>query len=194
MSKKNEIRDFIYKKILILEKESSSGEGKAMLAQLRRGLGKKPGDDPRLFGVLLQDMPEDFFGKDGVPTKEEWACYIALTLYAMHQQGKSISDNKMNTSENISLGTAMRQLAVSQGDDNSWIRIQEKYKSLVGALDIVAIENYLRGIISLLKSKSIPINYSMLAVDLYEIQFADSKSKVILRWGQDLYRVKKEKE
>ena len=188
MSRKNEIRDFIYKKILILEKESSSGEGKAMLAQLRRGLGKKPGEDPRLFGVLLQDMPESFYSKEGVPTREEWACYIALTLYAMHQQGKSVDSDKMNTFENVSLGTAMKQLAVAQGDPNAKIRIQEKYKSLVGALDIVAIENYLRGIISLLKSKSIPINYSMLAADLYEIQFADSKTKVILRWGQDLYR------
>jgi len=35
------------------------------------------------------------------------------------------------------------------------------------------------------------LNYALLASDLYEIQFDESKSKVILRWGQDLYRYDK---
>lgn len=194
MSRKKEVKDFVYKKIIMLEKEANSGEGKARLAQLRKGLGKIPGDEPNLFGILLQEMPESFLSNTGEPTKEEWACYIALTLYAKHQQGKNINDNNMNTFEHVSLGTAMRLLALKQGDNNAMKRIQKKYKSLGEALDIKALAYYLRGIISLLSNKTIKLNYALLAADLYEIQFEESKSKVILRWGQDLYKVKKEEE
>ena len=59
---------------------------RAALAELRRGVGKKPGDIPQLWGYFLQDMPEEFFGNKE-PSKAEWAIYTALTLFALHQQG-----------------------------------------------------------------------------------------------------------
>lgn len=60
---------------------------RAQLAMLRRGVGKKPGDLPELWGILFGDLPEEFLSVSGEPTREEWAVYTALTLYALHQQG-----------------------------------------------------------------------------------------------------------
>ena len=57
---------------------------RAELAELRRGVGRQPGDLPALWGALLADMPEQLQGSNG-PSKAEWAVYTALTLFALHQ-------------------------------------------------------------------------------------------------------------
>ena len=80
---------------------------RAELAELRRGVGRQPGDLPALWGALLADMPEQLQGSNG-PSKAEWAVYTALTLFALHQQGEAgISMNQPGRT----LGGAVRQLA-----------------------------------------------------------------------------------
>ena len=79
---------------------------RAELAKLRRGVGHAPGDLPELWGSFLRGMPEGFQGRCG-PSHAEWAVYLALTLYAVHQQG---NDQPMNRPGNT-LGRAVRQLA-----------------------------------------------------------------------------------
>ena len=79
---------------------------RAELAKLRRGVGHAPGDLPELWGSFLLGMPESFQGRSG-PSHAEWAVYLALTLYAVHQQG---NDRPMNCPGNT-LGRAVRQLA-----------------------------------------------------------------------------------
>ena len=60
---------------------------RAELAKLRRGIGHAPGELPELWGSFLLGMPESFQGRSA-PSAAEWAVYLALTLYAMHQQGE----------------------------------------------------------------------------------------------------------
>lgn len=80
---------------------------RAELAELRRGVGRQPGDLPALWGALLADMPEQLQGSNG-PSKAEWAVYTALTLFALHQQGGAgVSMNQPGRT----LGGAVRQLA-----------------------------------------------------------------------------------
>ena len=59
---------------------------RAELAKLRRGIGHAPGELPELWGCFLLGMPESFQGRSA-PSAAEWAVYLALTLYAVHQQG-----------------------------------------------------------------------------------------------------------
>lgn len=82
---------------------------RAELAKLRRGIGHAPGDLPELWGSFLLEMPESFQGRSA-PSAAEWAVYLALTLYAMHQQG---NDRPMNCPGNT-LGRAVRQLGAEQ--------------------------------------------------------------------------------
>ena len=80
-----QVEVFTKKKISQLLEQSGSNSG--ILAQLRRGIGKEPGEMPQLWGYFLQDMPEEFFGRDE-PSRAEWAVYSAVTLFSLHQQGK----------------------------------------------------------------------------------------------------------
>lgn len=41
---------------------------KALLSNLRSGIGRVPGDMPELWGILLQDLPGELQSKNGTPT------------------------------------------------------------------------------------------------------------------------------
>ena len=189
--RKNEIIQFVNRKIEYIMAISESGEGKATLARLRKGIGRVPGEIPEVLGILLVDMPEDFMSKTGKPTKEEWACYTALTLFAMHQQGNDVRKIPMNINDNISMGIAMSNLVLAEGDSNAKERMAVKLQMLSSAKDIKEFAYHLKSVIQLLKSKSIPLNYALLAGDIFEYQFPEKKSALFLRWGQDFYRNKK---
>ena len=168
---------------------------RAELAKLRRGVGHKPGDLPELWGSFLRGMPEGFQGGKNGPSHAEWAVYLALTLYAVHQQG---NDRPMNCSGNT-LGRAVRQLAernTTAGQDWTEASVLRRFNALATAEEITEISHHLRGMIQLLsaaKDGGIPLDYPQLAADLYELQCTDPRyaqipANVRLRWGQDLYR------
>ena len=62
---------------------------------------------PELWGSFLQGMPPELQSRDGTPSRGEWAVYLTLTLFALHQQGQERSMNQPG----ISLGAAVRKLA-----------------------------------------------------------------------------------
>lgn len=138
---------------------------RAELAELRRGVGRQPGDLPALWGALLADMPEQLQGSNG-PSKAEWAVYTALTLFALHQQGEAgVSMNQPGKT----LGGAVRQLAEKTAVEQDWTKS------------------------SVLRREGIPLDYPQLAEDLYQYQFVDGAPNVRLRWGRDLYASPTEK-
>ena len=149
---------------------------RAELAKLRRGVGRKPGDLPELWGSFLRGMPEDFQGRCG-PSRAEWAVYLALTLYAVHQQG---NDRPMNRPGNT-LGRAVRQLAernTPAGQDWTEVSVLRRFNALATAEEITEISHHLRGMIQLLsaaKDGGIPLDYPQLAADLYELQCTDPR-------------------
>lgn len=170
---------------------------RAELAKLRRGIGHAPGELPELWGTFLQGMPESFQGRSGA-SAAEWAVYLALTLYAVHQQG---NDQPMNRPGNT-LGRAVRQLAernTPAGQDWTEASVLRRFNALATAEEITEISHHLRGMIQLLsaaKDGGIPLDYPQLAADLYELQCTDPRytqtsANVRLRWGQDLYRAPK---
>ncbi len=165
---------------------------KAALANLRRGIGRIPGDMPELWGVYLQELPESMQWENGKPTREEWAVYLALTLYAMHQQGHPLPADNMNQ-EGVRFGSCVRQLVKPEEEpqDSSILR---RFNALATAADMQECAHYLRGVIQLLRAESIPVDYPQLAWDLYELQFPEAAPQVRLRWGQDFYRTPVKKE
>ena len=194
MSKREQIAAYVGRKITFLSEGSDSFAG-AELAKLRRGVGKIPGEKPDLYGFFLQDMPEEFWRLNGNASAEEWACYLAVTMYSLHQQGNSLKTHNLHTSaEGESLGRALGRLAMAQGDSNAGERMQKKLQMVITSNDIGEFSHHLKGIIMLLKSEGISLNYMELAQDIYDFQFEESKVKVSLRWGQDFFRKEKGKE
>lgn len=202
MSRKSEIGSFVGRRIEKLqdmaERKETGRSGNAMLASLRRGVGKAPGELPELFGVVLPELSEEFTSSDGIATKEEWASYTALTLYALHRQGGDGEKDLAHTKEKVSVGRALKMLSDRQQegkqDLNAEKRALQKMKMLITAKDMGELSYHLRGVVQLLKREEIPLNYIALAEDLYEFQCVDGKNRVSLRWGRDFYRENNKKQ
>ena len=115
-------------------------------------------------------------------TWAEWAVSGALTLYALHQQGAQRSMQ----ADGQRLGMAIRKLA---GNDTDRLKaVQRRFNAFATARSMPECLHHLRGLIQLLRSEDIPLDYVELAGDLYEFQTPDGAARVRLRWGQDFYR------
>jgi CRISPR system Cascade subunit CasB len=176
---------YVAKKIGFLENSVNTSKVKAELAQLRRGLGKQPGELPELWGEFLLELPEELQGKSKNPSKAELAIYQALVLYAYHQQGHDLPKKSMNL-KGQGLGKGIRKL-VPNGDTDAEDRILKRFKRVVSASTINDVAVQLRSIISLLKGNDIPIDYPALAVDLYFLQIPEAKNNIKLAWARDFY-------
>ena len=190
------VKEHVYNRLRYIQ-ALPDNQRRGVLANLRKGVGHVPGELPELWGAFLTDMPDEFRGMSK-PSHEEWAVYIALTYYAMHQQGNEAAMN----CKGYTLGKAVRELAarnVTDGQDWTESSILRRFNMLVTANDIKELSYHLRGMIQLLSSAKgggIPLDYPQLAADLYGLQcdvpgYEDIAAGVRLRWGQDLYRYKK---
>ncbi len=156
---------------------------KALLAQLRRGIGKKPGELPELWGAFLNSLPEELMSKSGEPSYSEWAIYTALTLFALHQQGHSEPMN--SEGEENRLGRAVRKL-IHNDDEEENIRL--KFSIAACSDDMTELSYRLRTIVKLLSNENIKLDYVDLAEDLFLFQIKKSDNEVRLKWGRDFYR------
>ena len=167
---------------------------KAALANLRRGVDCAPGDLPELWGAFLENIPPDLEGTSGRPSKAEWAAYLALTLYALHQQGHDLPNENMNHPGD-GLGKAVRRVATTQllpGDGPEKAPILRRFNALATAEAMPERVHYLRGIVQLLRAGGIPLDYVRLAEDLYWLQIPTVAPRIRLQWGQDYYRFQKD--
>jgi len=160
---------------------------KACLAKLRKGVGKIPGELPELWGILLDKLPEELEGASGEPSKAEWAIYLSLTLYALHQQGCALPAQNMNK-YGSTLGGAVRRLVEEDVDAPAETSATKRLNRLATSMNMQEASNHLRGIVQMLRAKGIELDYVQLADDLYQFQFPDQATRVKLRWGQDFYR------
>lgn len=155
-----------------------------LLAKLRHGVGRKPGEMPELWGMLLDGLPDDLRSERGEPTRAEWAIYISLTMYALHQQGKDMRQQQMHVG-GVSLGKAAFNLCGGDADERE--RVGKRFNKVALADNMDELTHYLRGFIQLLRASDVTLDYVMLANDLYLYQYDDLAPKVRLRWGQDFY-------
>lgn len=165
-------------------KESQDAGVRATLARLRRGVGKAPGSMPELWDMTINNLPDELLSLDGRPTYGEWAVHTALTLFALHQQGKDLSTNCMSQ-DTIPLGRAVRLLVK---DEEDLPRIKRRFDAAATADNLAEFAHHLRGLIQLLKAADVPLDYPELAKDLYFFQAEGAIDNVRLKWGQDFYR------
>jgi len=178
-------RSFVKRKIArMIESKTQSGV-KAELAMLRRGIGKAPGSMPELWNVTLSGLPEILLSKNEEPTKGEWAVHTALTLYALHQQGKDPGRQCMQK-EGENLGIAARRLVDREKSNEE--AVVRRFQSVALSDNFERLSWHLRGLVQLLKSKDIQLDYPALTEDLYWFHFNDRRDGIRLRWGQDFYR------
>ncbi len=185
MSKTDEIYRFVAKKITQLSQKGSWQT--AALAKLRRGVGKTPGSVPDIWDITLENLPQELASKQGEPSYGEWAAYLSLTFFALHQQGKAGS---MYAKGN-SFGRAISFL---RGGNNE-AGIKRRFDAALTSKNIKEFSYHARGLIQLMKAKDIGLDYPLFAEGLYWFQVSDkSHDRVCLRWAEDYYRVNNKKE
>ena len=181
MGKADDVYKLTARKIERLKRISDRGSGKGMLAELRRGVGKHPGEMPELWGLIFDDIPDECLGKERA-SGTEWAVYTALTLYALHCQG---SDGDVYKRD-ISIGKAAAGLVDSEDDIQ---RVINRLNLVVTAVSQEDLAYHLRGLIQLFRSKSISLDHALLAKEMYLFWNQDIANDIKLRWGRDFYSV-----
>jgi len=180
MSDSSQVYYFVENKISQLSQNSS--QQTATLAKLRRCLGKPPGASPEAWELTLSNLPENLVGYDGEPSYAEWAIHLALTLYALHQQGKPDSVS----TKGISFGKAVRSLVAPDGSNENGVK--RRFNAVLTAKGINELAHHARGLVQLMKANNISMDYPGFARDVFYYQFTDSQDKVRLHWGEDYYR------
>ena len=186
-----DIYKFIKQQIILLDRDTPWS--KAMLAKLRRAAGKTPGLFPDIWEVslpvdILEENP-----KNKNNERAEKAVHVALTLYALHKQGKR--EKSMNYSEQdekgndkgYSFGKATAQLIRNDVDRKE--SIIRRFNAAATSTDIVELSWHSRGIVQFLKDDDITMSYPRFAEDLYIYQIPGQSDSVRLKWGEDFYRV-----
>ncbi|MFE6304410.1 type I-E CRISPR-associated protein Cse2/CasB [Nocardiopsis sp. NPDC057823] len=155
-------------------------EAVALLAKLRRGAGKPLADVPELIGLTLD---HDFYEKFPVDHSHvehaEAAAHEALTLYALHQQSKR--DQGMHR-RGRDLGGAVRRLMPAGTIDEP---LRRRFVQAGSAVDHGVRLDRLRGIVKLLRAADVPLDYGLLADQLYTIRAVrGGPARVRTAWGR----------
>lgn len=201
------LKRFSSKKIQKWSSSLQSSQTKADLAVLRKNIGKQPFDCIESWPIILDGLDEETdpilnslycTGEkySSSLTKGEIALFYAFSLYAVHQQ--SISDKSMHQKDQ-SFGKSLSQLAQRKAKDKDSLsdeikKIIKRLNALAGKKNLKMQMSDLRGLISLLHSVEVPVDYVQLTDDLLKLQFPRSKNKVLIHWINDFNRSKFEEE
>ncbi|MGA5123719.1 type I-E CRISPR-associated protein Cse2/CasB [Streptomyces pseudogriseolus] len=160
------------------------------LARLRRGAGREAGETPDLWS-LIDTGPLHTTAAGVRPLGEqelvraENALHAALTLWAFHQQSRGTPMHRRHTRERPgSLGAAVRRLMLADGIDEP---VRKRLVRAGTAPDLDSLTQRLRDIVALLRREDIPLDYALLAGQLYYWQWPDGPAAVRRRWGRSFH-------
>ncbi len=162
----------------------------AALARLRRGAGRDIAQVADLWGLLdttgLHEVPD---GERALSEPElawaENAVHIALTLWALHQQSRATAMHRVDSkSSPARLGSAVRRLMPRDGIDEA---VRKRFVRIGTATDLDALAERLRTVILLLRRADIPLDYGLLAEQLYRWQAPGGREAVRRSWGSSFH-------
>ena len=163
---------------------------KAQLAALRRGLGKSPDQDPEVWGMVLNYLPENLNSGHHI-TNTEQAVFAALTLYARGAQGEE-GRKKPAQRDGVSLGQAMAGLV--KPNKNNEGSVLTKIKSIMASESIEEMSTRIRPLISMI-SEETGLDYPKLADELAVYFHHDVGKNIRMEWARDyVYKRKAETE
>ncbi|MGW9436110.1 type I-E CRISPR-associated protein Cse2/CasB [Streptomyces sp. NPDC055607] len=169
-----------------------SDDAKAVgaLARLRRGAGKPPGQLPDLWD-LIDTQSLHTARRNGRPLSEnelaraEDALHTALTLWALHQQSRGTGMHQTHRRERPrGLGAAVHRLMPANDIDDS---LRKRLVRAGNAPDLTTLAQRLRDIVTLLRREDVPLDYALLAGQLYQWQWPGGADRVRIAWGRSFH-------
>lgn len=163
---------------LLTPSRPDNAEVRAVLARLRRTSAAGPGAADG-WAITLPVVPPELLGRGDEPSDAERAVHATLVLFAHHAQ--SAKDRVHQRGRR--LGLAVKQL--SQGDGGPGAH--SRFVAVATASTWAQRMFHLRGLVALLRSHGVALDYAELACDLYLLQRPGRADSVRLRWGRDRY-------
>lgn len=184
------ISDHMRRKLLPMQDAYLRRESKVLgqLAALRQG-GPDVGNDPRVWAIVFDGLPEELEGRGMGPSYAERAIHAALHLYAHHQQSMTEPMHRPD----VHLGEAVGMLARAKGDAGAMH--SGTIKRFQGAALAQTHDGrvlLLRQLTSMMRSQKNPtigLDYASLAADLFRLQLPEQAPYVRLAWGRQLHRL-----
>jgi CRISPR system Cascade subunit CasB len=155
------------------------------LARLRRS---QPGNvsDPASWSVVFGGTPAELVGRGEDPSRAEMAVHAALVLFAGHAQS---ADGPRHV-RGRRLGHAIGDLA--RADDPEGYAdgaVARRFRSFASATTWTSAVRHLRGLISLMRSHRVALDYGVLAADLWRMQDPQGLRRVRLQWARDFHHL-----
>ncbi|MFE2032802.1 type I-E CRISPR-associated protein Cse2/CasB [Streptomyces scopuliridis] len=163
----------------------------ADLARLRNGAGRTAHMVQDHWGLGGLEELAEILMVDGTYVRREQAeeaVYLAVTLWALHQQ--SVRDGDMHNPKGT-LGGAVRELMRKKNGTGSDEELDEPLRKRlvrVGTADsIESVAVRLREIVLLLRGDQVPLDYGRLADQLYRWQSRSERAAVRREWGREFH-------
>lgn len=194
ISRKGAVERFVNERATSLERDflserkGSVARARRDLANLRNAARKPPGTDSTIWEITTAELPNLPTGntpRDDLPTAEEWAAHLALTLFAIHQQSR---DQRMHVSK-VGFGKAIARLERKTGDDGGEgpSPVRRRFNLVISSQTLAELAHHLRGLIGQLRAENIALDYGLLAGDLFDFQQPGGIDRVSRRWMLQYY-------
>lgn len=157
-----------------------SPQARARIARLRRGLGRDAGAVPNIWEDTIGLVPPHLRGRGDDPSPAEKGVHLAMTLYALHQQGSSKGVHQ----HGVSLGAAAQRARQSHHSADAFDR---RFLSAIGASTFAGVAYHLRALIPIFRQAGTGMDYGLVAANLADLcsPYPDSSRRVRLSWGRD---------
>ncbi|KJY32587.1 type I-E CRISPR-associated protein Cse2/CasB [Streptomyces sp. NRRL S-495] len=154
----------------------------ARVAQIRRGAGRPIDALPELWGLtgLERLYPQGRTGPSDALAEN--AMHTAVTLWSLHQQ--SHRDAGMHRIGGHQLGGAVRQLMPSDDIDEP---LRKRFVRAGAAPTFDILAQRLRELVVLLRREAVPLDYGVLADQLYRWQRPAGRGEVNRAWGRSFH-------
>ncbi len=145
-------------------------QNRGELAALRSGLGKRPGEAPRMYPFVAKYL---YSTQEGDPSMR--ATFLTASLFALHPEYVS----------RRSLGAALKLTTKSK---HGVAGIEARLTAAINA-DPEDVESHLTGLIRLCQSAKVPLDWNQFYWDTYHLMGDDDQrsTAVRLRWAKDFW-------
>ena len=159
--------------IALLE-ELYAKDDRAALATLRRGLGKKPGEEMGIYRYLGR------FANRMKSLHQEEAYHLIATLFGLYpgESWRSSDGDKSKTN----LGASLRKLKNDMGGES----VERRFVALLNS-HTEDLSEHLRQIVGLLKSKDIPLDWQQL-LEAIEFWDFDDDRRMQRNWAKSFWQ------
>lgn len=189
-----DLKSSVYKEttriLRILDSTRNDSRTRALLANIRNSINKDNSKNIDALAFIFQNLSKEFIGSSKELNDYEKAILTAVQMYALHQQSNAESVVKLDYEDGErrqNLGDALSSLRTEESKS-----IDVRFNTLVTARNFTQLQNHLRQMIKILKTKSdAKVDYASLADDLYWF-LRSQKDGVKIKWARSYYKFRQE--